>query len=44
MQRELAEEAKANAEGAEPDTGFWEKVCKGFLKGQWKEDDGRLNI
>ena len=44
VQREFAEEAKANAEGAEPDRRFWEKVCKGFLKGQRKEDDGCLNI
>ncbi|XP_008793528.2 gamma-glutamyl peptidase 5-like isoform X2 [Phoenix dactylifera] len=34
IDRGFADDTKSRLEGAEPDRGFWEKVCKGFLKGR----------
>lgn len=37
LKREFAEDAKLGIQTAEPDTEWWEKICKNFLKGTLME-------
>ncbi|KAI3444069.1 hypothetical protein Pfo_000734 [Paulownia fortunei] len=37
IERGFGEEAKLQLMEAEPDRKYWERICKGFLKGRWSQ-------